>query len=233
MKQIKSHFEKIKKKVGWFCSSWKEVSSIYVSGQNEVQLIDKAQKIYEDTYKDGQFMFMYCWKVLCDQPKWHAYLDDLEKSKKRKFDDGGNVGEHLPSTNNDDDDLKRPLGTKAAKVHRKGKDKEKVKDCILELEDELHTFLDARKTTKEDRTELLETQKRVLSEKVEAKRLTHLAAVENKKAAMLETYRSLMMLDTSGMKDDVRSEHVLALKCMRSCLQKQIEVNTVSDYVLK
>jgi hypothetical protein len=65
---------------------------------------------------------------------------------------------------------------------------------------------------------MLETQRRVSTENLEAQKLVHLAAKENKESVMLETYRSLLMQDTTVMAEDVRSEHVLALRCMRENL---------------
>jgi hypothetical protein len=67
-KQLKDHFQKIKKKVTWFCSSWKEAVSIWSSGHSDDQIQEKAEAIYEE-YKDGSFTFKHCWKILRDQPK--------------------------------------------------------------------------------------------------------------------------------------------------------------------
>jgi hypothetical protein len=65
---------------------------------------------------------------------------------------------------------------------------------------------------------MLETQKRVSSENIEARKLSYLAAKENKKSAMIETYRELLKQDTTVMAEDVRSEHVFALRCLREKL---------------
>lgn len=110
----------------------------------------------------------------------------------------------------------RPIGGKQAKEQLKKKKKEQA--CIIDLEDELQKFVDVQKTANEGRKEMLETQRRVSSDNLEAQRLAHQAAKENKESAMLETYRSLLMQDTTGMTEDVRSEHVLALRCLRQKL---------------
>jgi hypothetical protein len=78
--------------------------------------------------------------------------------------------------------------------------------------------LEAQKTANEGRKELLETQRRVSSENLEARKLAHLAAKEHKESVMLETYRALLLTETSSMPEDVRSEHVSALKCLREKL---------------
>ncbi|KQK14147.2 hypothetical protein BRADI_1g14556v3 [Brachypodium distachyon] len=110
----------------------------------------------------------------------------------------------------------RPPGGKQAKEQRKRKIKDQ--DCIVDLEVELTKFVDAQNAANEGRKEMLETQRRVSSENLEARKLVCLAAKDHKESVMLETYRSLMMQDTSGMPEDVRSEHVLALKCFREKL---------------
>ncbi|EEC79026.1 hypothetical protein OsI_19566 [Oryza sativa Indica Group] len=56
VKQVKDRFSKIKKKVGNFCCSWKEANSLCASGECNVDLMAKAQKIYENDFKDGPFL---------------------------------------------------------------------------------------------------------------------------------------------------------------------------------
>ena len=65
---------------------------------------------------------------------------------------------------------------------------------------------------------MLKTQRRVSSENLEARKLAYLAAKESKESAMQETYRDLLKQDTTIMAEDVRSEHVLALRCFREKL---------------
>ena len=80
-KQLKDHFQKIKKKVTWFCSSWKEAISIWPSGHSDDQIMEKAEAIYEE-YKDGPFTFKHCWKILRDEPKWQVQLEEGAQSNK-------------------------------------------------------------------------------------------------------------------------------------------------------
>ncbi|TVU33531.1 hypothetical protein EJB05_25354, partial [Eragrostis curvula] len=208
-KQLKDHFQKIKKKVGWFCAAWKDANLVYASGQSDDQLWDKAQKMYEEDYQDGPFMMKHCWLLLRDKPKCHAILED----KKRKIDGEGEVGEDMPSAVAQSED--RPMGTKRAKEERNEKGKAKV--CPQPMEDILQQLTKIQGTP-EDRNEMLETQKRVSSENLESARLNHLAAKENAKVAMLETYQTLIGKETSGLSDDVKAELVMALKCMRESI---------------
>ncbi|XP_044971302.1 uncharacterized protein LOC123432074 [Hordeum vulgare subsp. vulgare] len=216
VKQVKDRFAKIKKKVAWFCGSYREAEALYASGENDADLKKRAIQTYEEDHKDdGPFMFEHCWEVLKKQPKWDAYLERLEdlESGKRKFVVDDEVGKHFTL---DDVQDERPPGGKQAK----GKPKRKRNDesCIIDLEDELSKFVEAQTAANEGRKEMLETQRRVSSENLEARKLACLAAKDHKESVMLETYRSLMMQDTTGMSEDVRSEHVLALKCFREKL---------------
>jgi hypothetical protein len=98
MKCIQDRFGRIKKRVAWFCGSWKEANSLWDSGESDVDLMDRALKLYEEEHKkDGSFMFKHCWEVLCKEPKWDAYLEclanlDLEK---RKFKVEDELGQHF------------------------------------------------------------------------------------------------------------------------------------------
>ncbi|XP_015611949.3 glutathione S-transferase T3 isoform X2 [Oryza sativa Japonica Group] len=202
VKQVKDRFGKIRKKVGNFCCSWKEVNSLYASGESNEDLMNKAQKIYENDFKDGPFLFMHCWNELKKQPKWHAYLEQLDKSNKRKAD----YNDVIPL--DDEEDIPRPIGAKASKAQRSCKEKSKVQVCTTELEDDIRKFMDAHAATKEGQNEVLETQIRVSIDNHAAKKLS-------RQTAMIETYRDLMNKDTRKMPDDMRSELVHMLKCMR------------------
>jgi hypothetical protein len=216
LKQVKDRFGRIKKRVQWFYGSWKEANALWASGESDVDLMDRALASYEaDHKKDGPFMFKHCWDVLRKEPKWDAYLERLEEiePENRKFSVEEDVGQHFSL---DDARDERPIGGKKAKEQQKRKRKDEP--CIIDLEDDLHKFVNAQNTANEGRDKMLETQKHVSSEKLEGRKLAYLAAKEHKESTMHETYRSLIMLDTTVMHEDVRSEHVLALRCFREKL---------------
>lgn len=204
-KQLKDHFQKIKKKVTWFCSSWKEAISIWPSGHSDDQILEKAEAIYEE-YKDGPFTFKHCWKILRDEPKWQVQLEEVEQSNKRNLDTEGSVGELMPYLAQSEG---RPIGNKKAK--------KEAKKCPSQMDDVLQQ-LTKLQGTNESREKMLETQKHVSSEKLESARLNHLVAKENAKSAMLETYRALSMKDTSAMPNDVRVEHLAFMRCVRESI---------------
>ncbi|OEL24815.1 hypothetical protein BAE44_0014167, partial [Dichanthelium oligosanthes] len=139
-------------------------------------------------------------------------LKELEPEN-RKFNVEEDVGKHFSL---DDARDERPTGGKKAKEQQERKRKDQA--CIIDLEDELHKFVDAQNTANEGRKEMLDTQRSVSREKLEAQKYAYLAAKENKELAMLGTYRSLMNQDTIVMYEDVRFEHVLALRCFREKL---------------
>lgn len=110
---LKDRFQKIKRWVGLFCGSWKKATSNYASGQSDDQLSDTL-KFYLDDYKEGPFTVMHCWKLLHDEPKWHAILEDLEKLNKRKLGDVAPMPE-------DTGEKECPIGMKEPKKQRNGK----------------------------------------------------------------------------------------------------------------
>ncbi|EEC71886.1 hypothetical protein OsI_04618 [Oryza sativa Indica Group] len=195
---------------------WNGVAAVYNSttpknrARQVKQVKDRAVKSYEEDHKkDGPFMFKHCWDVLSKEPKWDAYLERLEdlEPDKRKFNVEEGVGHHFSL---DDARDERPIGGKQAKEQQKQKRKDQA---IIDLEEEFHKLVDAQNTANEGHKEMLETQRHVSSENVEARKLK-----EHKESTMLETYKSLMMQDTTGMPEDVRSEHMLALRCFKEKL---------------
>ncbi|WVZ48918.1 hypothetical protein U9M48_000309 [Paspalum notatum var. saurae] len=147
----------------------RQVTSVYASGQSDDQLRDKALQFYLDDYsKEGPFTVMHCWKALRDEPKWHAILDDVDKSNKRRLDDG-DVGRDISGTPEDVGEKERPIGTKEAKKQRSGKGK--AKDDDTKLNEDLKKYMDIQAAATKRHEEFLETQQRVSDAKVEAARL--------------------------------------------------------------
>ncbi|CAN6349376.1 unnamed protein product [Urochloa humidicola] len=208
VKHLRDRWQKIKRWVGFFCGSWKKATSIYVSGQSDDQLREKALQFYLDDYKEGPFTVMHCWQIMKDEPKWLAILDDIENSNKRKLDDDGAVRDNMRRPE-DISEKERPIGTKEAKKQRMGKGKNKVED--IGLDEELKKYIDIQAAATKRNEEFLETQHRVSDAKVEAARL-------RKEAALLESYKALMGMDTSGMNEEMKAEHKLGLKILREKL---------------
>lgn len=85
VKQVKDRFGRIKKRVAWFCASWKEANALYASGESDVDLRERTMKTYEADHKeDGPFIYEHCWEFLKKEPKWDAYLERLEDLEPRR-----------------------------------------------------------------------------------------------------------------------------------------------------
>ncbi|CAN6250428.1 unnamed protein product [Urochloa humidicola] len=69
-------------------------------------------------------------------------------------------------------------------------------------------YIDIQAAATKRHEEFLETQHRISDAKVEAARL-------RKEAALLESYKALMSMDTSGMDEEMKAEHKLGLKILR------------------
>ncbi|RLM93266.1 hypothetical protein C2845_PM08G20560 [Panicum miliaceum] len=134
VKHLKDRWQKIKKLVAFFCASWMKATSIYTSGYSDDQLRDMALQFYLDDYKEGPFALVHCWKVLRDEPKWHAILEEADKSKKRSLDDGDTV------TQEDIGEKERPMGRNGAKKQCNGKGK--YKDGDPSLHEDMKNYMD-------------------------------------------------------------------------------------------
>uniref|UniRef100_A0A0A9DF15 No apical meristem-associated C-terminal domain-containing protein n=1 Tax=Arundo donax TaxID=35708 RepID=A0A0A9DF15_ARUDO len=206
-KHLKDRFQKIKRSVIFFCCSWKKAASICASRESDEQL-SKALEFYLEDYKEGPFTHMHCWKVLRDEPKWLAVLEELEKSNKRKLEDEEEVGNStlMPE---DTGEKEHPIGTKEAKKQCNGKGKVKADDT--DLDKHMKRYMDIQAAARKRHEEFIEAQKRICDAKVEAARL-------KKETAMLKTYTSFMSMDTREMTDEMKAEHLLGLKLVREKL---------------
>ena len=224
IKQLKEQWHRVNRTVNAFQGSWMKAQRLRASGESDEQVMDKAMAFYEADFEDGQFKLMACWKVLRDQPKWRAYNEDLNSTNKRKNSETETVD--LTSSTDVVNDLPRPGGCKKAKEERSGKGKGKASSSTM---DEIDKLREVQAKSKEDRIEVLERHQRIVADKKESARLKHLAAQENKEAKLLEregkmhdkesklleTYKPLLTLDTSLMPEDLKPEHMIALKSMR------------------
>jgi hypothetical protein len=82
-------------------------------GASDDQLMDEALKMFEAWYKKP-FTLIHWWTPLKNQPKWCAYVAQLEKEKQQS---------QLPIPVDDDIGSKRPMGRDSAKAQRSGKRK--------------------------------------------------------------------------------------------------------------
>lgn len=227
VKQAKDHWHSLNKLVYQFHCSYTKASAIYASGQSDAQLLEKAHAFYEADYK-AQFHHMDCWRAVNEFPKWRTYNEWLDQTKKRKTSEPGETGKDM-SSHADEEDIARPIGTKATKAERNGKSKSKQVAADMELLEKLAAAQAEAKKTRSDRMEM---EHRLSTEKLETARLSAetarlstLAAKDNievrkqeKEAETMRAYGALLLQDTIGMTDEMKNEHVKTLKFLRERL---------------
>nr|CAB3491503.1 unnamed protein product [Digitaria exilis] len=134
--------------------------------------MDKAMAFYEADLEEDQFKLIACWKILRDQPKLHAYNEDLNGSSKRKNSESEVVD--LTSSPVVVNNLPRPGGCKKAKEEeRSGKGKGKGSSSTM---DEIDKLREVQARSKQDHIEVLERHQQIAAAKKESARLNHLAA---------------------------------------------------------
>jgi hypothetical protein len=183
---------------------------VYTSGYSDEMWLEKAHKFFEEENKELHFQLTNVWYMVCNEAKWMSY-NDHSQGKRKEMEKGSTQEGGL-----EDVDLPRPIGQKAAKrAALEGKGKSKASAINVE---ELDRFEKIQNNVAANRTKALEMQGKIHSDKIEASKIALQTAKEEKEVKMLETYSSLLKHDTSGMLDDIRAEHVAALKCLRSKL---------------
>jgi predicted ATP-dependent serine protease len=93
----------------------------------------------------------------------------------------------------------------------------KSRESAIDVE-QLEKYSQIQSEVHANRLQVLEVQQKLSSEKLEASRLNHLAAIESKEAKMLEAYNSLLLKDTGGYSAEEKDEHLAALICLRKRL---------------
>ncbi|TVU03240.1 hypothetical protein EJB05_51228 [Eragrostis curvula] len=207
MKQLKERFQKIKRWVGMFCGSWKKACSIYSSGQSDDMLRDKALSFYLADFQEGPFTVMHGWRMLRNEPKWHVILDDMDNSNKKRLDSEG----ELKDGESEDPREQRPMGTKRAKKLRNEKGKGDAKSDETEINDDMKKFMEIQEAANKRHEKMIETQQRLSDARIEAAKL-------RKEAAMAEAYKTLVGTDTRDMTDEMKAEHVIAMRTLREKL---------------
>ncbi|AQK97117.1 Ribosomal protein-like [Zea mays] len=190
--------------------------------------IDKAHKFYEEENKGVHFVFMDVWNMVRNEAKWFSYND--HSNKRKEMDSSNPIVDEAK-----DLELPRPIGQKAAKkvaydatdkVAKKGAKKAAydATDKVSRL-DELDRFEKIQNGCHANRMKVLEMQQKISNDKIEASKLSLQAAKDEKEARllekeskMLETYACLLKQDMSAMHDEIRAEHIAALKSLRKKL---------------
>ncbi|TVU03820.1 hypothetical protein EJB05_50629, partial [Eragrostis curvula] len=227
LKQCKDRWHKINRWTDLFECAYVKARRVFTSGYSDQMWIDAAHKFYVDDNKEaklGPFVLTEVWKKCRDEPKWKTYNEELKNARKRK-------SFHLEGDSQEDEAIpdempKRPIGQKAAKkaaLAAKGKNKESgdvsgnSKETAIDL-DKFDKYSKFQEDNHEKRLQILEVQQKLSSEKLEASKIAHQTAQENKTAKMMEAYLSISSQDTSSMSDEEKAERVVVMKCLRQKL---------------
>jgi hypothetical protein len=214
-KQAKDRWHKIIKWTDLFHAAWSKACRIYTSVYSDQMWIDKAHKFYLEDNKHlklGPFVLMDVWYTVRGVAKWITYNSGLKRTRESKscVDDGNDT----QPVDEDPHELPRPMGQKKAKrialeAKKDGQSKERAIDVDLEKYSQIQSEANASPL------KVLEVQQKLSTEKLEASKINHRAAVENKEAKLLEAYTTVLSRDTSGYSAEEKEEHVAILRCMR------------------
>ncbi|KAF8726307.1 hypothetical protein HU200_019767 [Digitaria exilis] len=174
---------------------------VFTSGYSDQMWIDAAHNFYVVDNKEaglGPYVLMEVWKICRDVPKWKTYNEELRNARKRKsyhLEGDSQEEEAIP-----DDMPKRPIGQKQAKMVARaanGKNKESGDESGNSKESpvDLNKFAKYSKFQEENhekRLQILHVQQKLSSEKIEASKIAHLTAQENKEVKKLEKESKMM-----------------------------------------
>lgn len=189
-KHCKDHWGKANKKVVCFNGIWCRLKEVYVSGQSDDQLMDKAHEMYKKETKQC-FTLVYWWREVRNQPRWTRNYEEA-KTKENE-----SVERQIAKET-------RPLGTKAAKANKKGKDVEDYPFGSIS-HDDIQLYYDTQALRASTANKMADVQLRLSKEKLEA-------AHAKERTAMAKNYKELLMADTTCFTEFQRMEHERAVK---------------------
>ena len=111
--QLKSHFQKVKRKINIFHGAYNAMCKLYTSGYGEEQLQSFALEKYEANQQSA-FQHLTMWRELKDNGKWLAAMKKMN-GEQDKID--------ITSGAIDVEDEERPPGRDTSKDERDGKRK--------------------------------------------------------------------------------------------------------------
>jgi len=189
--QLKIHWSRLKTVIADFNGCYTKVTRVNKSGASDDQLMDEALALYTERYKKP-FTLFHWWRTLKNQPKWCAYVAQMEKEKNQS---------QIPIHVDDDLGTKRPIGRDAAKESARHNGKRKTEEIIEGFAilggniDKIVAVTQERKQAREKTTEAhLEISRNRLK-----------SAQDEKEAKLLQVYDSLLQQDTSQMTEESKA----------------------------
>lgn len=193
----KDHWGKMNRKIVAFNGIWCRLKDVYVSGQSDDQLMDKAHDMYKSEVKQS-FTHVNLWRAVNNQPKWNRmYSEDSTPQDK-------------DPENLDFEEEKRPEGTKYAKGKKKGKGKDTNDSSSSNLShDDIQLYYETQALRASTADRMADVQRQVSEQKLAA-------AQSRERTTVMEKYTDLLMANTSCMSDFQRMEHERALQFFRA-----------------
>jgi hypothetical protein len=118
--------------------------------------------------------------------------------------------------NLEDDPNIRPMGHKRAKDVLHGK--KKILEAYSAISDKVDKFIEVTTLARKDHDKMAEMQQMMAHSKVEAARLNDKAAEKQLKCKMLDTYRELLLAQTTNLSAHALTEREKALESIRLVL---------------
>lgn len=233
VKLLKSHWYKTTKKISSFNGCYNQMRDTYVSGRSDDQLMDQALELYRSRYKH-HFTYVHWWRVVRDSPKWNAHIAAEGQGTKRSSPDldGNNAPPNV-----------RPIGCKQAKKMKANGNG----TASTVVEQQLEKLVNAQTEINAGMSDMKEFQERLSSQKVEAAKLSYMAAKENKETKMLENktkmmehrsnmvdkFSEMLNVDTSTMEPWAKQAHLRAVTALSDELFGRDTPYTGKNHILQ
>jgi len=176
--------------------------------------MEEALELYRNRYKH-RFTYMHLWKIVRRSPKWNAHIAAKCQGTKRSCDelDANRVAPNV-----------RLVGCKKAK---------KMKGAAngyatTVVEEQLEKLVNAQSDITEGISNMKDFQERISNQKVEAAKLTYMAAKKSKESKVLENnsktmehrekmmdmFSDMLKVDTFKMEPWAKEAHVRAVTAL-------------------
>jgi hypothetical protein len=208
VKHLKNHWYKTTEKVTGFNGCYNQLEGTYVSGRSDEQLMEEALELYHSRYKH-HFTYVHWWKIVRRSPKWNAHIAAESQGTKRSSDelDANRVAPNV-----------HLVGCKKAKKMKRAANG----SAATVVEEQLGKLVNAQLEITEGISNKKDFQERISNQKVEAAKLTYMAAKENKESKVLENnsktmehrekmmdrFSDMLKVDTSKMEPWAKEAHV-------------------------
>lgn len=117
---VKSRFFRAQPEINRFNECYNQIYNQYASGWSDDQRRQAAHEAYRNE-TDKKFNLEHMWEITKENVKWNSAREERVESQKMS-------GSKRTSSNTEEEVSVRPMGTKAAKARKKGKNKKGAED---------------------------------------------------------------------------------------------------------